>query len=243
MKFELDVLMAELNKKEAQEQNKRLRVEVEAMVKALQRSEADKLTLVDTLNKMTRDAIFAKNETAAMRARLDQVEQQLRDTQKRLNEAGGKKGAVDFGPRAGNDANPPAVKVKGSITKIAEDKNDGAGVLAEISVGADHGVNVNHTLEVYRAAPKPDYVGRLRILSVTEKTSIGRLISPGGAQTCSRLGMLLSNGSIRHWQSRLSLRERTFCRGAKVDFPPLRITTPPRNEGRPGQGSRDSGRG
>src|SRR5262249_21071876 len=71
-----------------------------------------------------------------------------------------------------NAPNPPPGYVEGIITKLdSKDKT-----LVQISIGSDVGVNVDNTLEVYRLAPKAEYLGRIKILESTPHAAVGRLI-------------------------------------------------------------------
>ena len=70
------------------------------------------------------------------------------------------------------DANPPAVLVNGKVEKV-----EGTDML--ISLGTDHGVNKNHTLDVYRLLPEPKYLGMVRILDANTHKSVARLIPSG----------------------------------------------------------------
>ena len=44
-------------------------------------------------------------------------------------------------------------------------------------------MEIGHTLEVFRLAPQPKYLGLIRIISVTDDSAVGRLTAPPGAQT------------------------------------------------------------
>jgi hypothetical protein len=78
-----------------------------------------------------------------------------------------------------NEPNPPSTLVKGKVEKV--DANDK--LLIQISLGTDQGVNKNNTLEVFRTAPEPKYVGMVRIVDATYNRSVGRLVVPAGAAT------------------------------------------------------------
>jgi hypothetical protein len=67
--------------------------------------------------------------------------------------------------------NPPAEDIKGSVTALAD--TDG---LITINLGSDSGLGREHTLEVYRLKPSPQYVGMVRILDVQPGEAVGRLI-------------------------------------------------------------------
>ena len=68
--------------------------------------------------------------------------------------------------------NPPPEDIKGRI-KAA----DQASGLVTINLGSDSGLNKGNTLEVYRLAPKPTYLGTLRITDVRPTEAVGRLVS------------------------------------------------------------------
>jgi hypothetical protein len=66
--------------------------------------------------------------------------------------------------------NPPPEDVKGSIKAVAD--KDG---LVTINLGSDSGLSRDHTLEVYRLKPNPQYVGMVRILDVRPNEAVGKL--------------------------------------------------------------------
>ncbi len=73
-----------------------------------------------------------------------------------------------------NDPNPPAVKVEGKIERVEGD-------LVLISLGTDHGVNKNNTLDVFRLNPDSKYLGMVRIVDANNHNSVARLIPSGNA--------------------------------------------------------------
>jgi hypothetical protein len=72
--------------------------------------------------------------------------------------------------RAGLIRNPPPEDVKGTIKAVAA--GDG---LVTINLGSDSGLARDHTLEVYRLKPTPQYVGIVRILDVRPNEAVGKL--------------------------------------------------------------------
>jgi hypothetical protein len=72
--------------------------------------------------------------------------------------------------RAGLARNPPPEDIKGSIKGVAD--KDG---LVTINLGSDSGLARDHTLEVYRLKPAPQYVGMVRILEVRPNEAVGKL--------------------------------------------------------------------
>jgi hypothetical protein len=75
-------------------------------------------------------------------------------------------------------ANPPAKNITGSIERV--DVKDPA--LVSISLGTDHGIKNGNTLEVYRTAPTPEYVGMIRIEDARTHSSVARLVRVPGVQ-------------------------------------------------------------
>jgi len=51
----------------------------------------------------------------------------------------------------------------------------------QISLGTDHGVNKNNTLDVFRTTPEVKYLGMVRILEANHRESVARLIPSGNA--------------------------------------------------------------
>lgn len=71
-----------------------------------------------------------------------------------------------------NEPNPPAVEVNGKVKKVEGD-------LMSISLGTDHGVEKNNTLDIYRLSPEPKYLGMIRIVDANHHESVARLIPSG----------------------------------------------------------------
>jgi hypothetical protein len=68
-----------------------------------------------------------------------------------------------------NEPNPPPVKVDGKVEKVEGD-------LVLISLGTDHQVNNDNTLDIYRLHPKSEYLGMIRIVDANTHKSVARLI-------------------------------------------------------------------
>jgi len=79
--------------------------------------------------------------------------------------------------RTGNEPNPPTTFVKGKVERVLPEDT----TLVRISLGTDHGVNKGNTMEVFRTAPAPKYLGMVRIVEASTNQSVGRLIVPTGA--------------------------------------------------------------
>jgi hypothetical protein len=69
--------------------------------------------------------------------------------------------------------NPPPDDVEGIITE--SDPKTG---LVTVSIGSDSGINIGHTLEVYRLKPEAKYLGTIRILDAQAHKAVGRLTAP-----------------------------------------------------------------
>jgi hypothetical protein len=79
-------------------------------------------------------------------------------------------------PKPAEDAarkNPPLEDVRGTILEV-----DSKSGLVTISLGQDAGLQVGNTLEVYRLAPKPEYLGTIRVLDVGPKAAVGKPVTP-----------------------------------------------------------------
>ncbi len=119
----------------------------------------------------------AKQESSMFRQQADATQSRnefLLDENRKLSQALALKEAgvgVTAGAKDRDAPNPPPVRVKGVIQKI--DSKDPS--LVQVNVGSDHGVNKNHTLEVYRFDP-PQYLGMIRIVDAAPHNAIGRLM-------------------------------------------------------------------
>ncbi|MCI0380029.1 MAG: sigma-70 family RNA polymerase sigma factor [Gemmataceae bacterium] len=74
-------------------------------------------------------------------------------------------------PRRSFISNAPEAHVRGMVIRIDAEKN-----LAEIDRGADHGLEIGHTLEVFRLQPRPEYLGVMKILQVMPQRAVGSMI-------------------------------------------------------------------
>jgi hypothetical protein len=155
-----------------------------------QKEVAELQALVKELQKKLLDA---KTEEMKLNDILAATEAQVRQLQKRNAELEGvirqieanviKKGGPAKAPLP-LKLNPPAAKIKGTVEKI----NPKDVSLAEISVGAEAGLEVGHTLEVFRLQPTPRYLGTMRIVAVTPTRAVGQFFPPTGAIVALRAG-------------------------------------------------------
>jgi hypothetical protein len=89
------------------------------------------------------------------------------------------KGGPDEGEVRPNEApNPSDAKIRGTVTDL-DPKND---QLVTLSVGADHGLKVGHTLEVYRTQPNSRYLGRVQVVRVMPHQAVAQRVGSAGAK-------------------------------------------------------------
>ncbi len=110
----------------------------------------------------------AKQITAVLQKRMLQLEQEASQLRKAVAELNQKLGS-QVAPQK-DKLNPPNVLVKGLVKKVGED-----GLLV-INIGTDNGLQVGHTLEVFRATPQPKYLGSIQVLDVTPRQAVARPI-------------------------------------------------------------------
>jgi hypothetical protein len=81
--------------------------------------------------------------------------------------------------------NPPPKDVKGRVLAV-EPTDPG---VVRVSAGTDAGIRKGHTLEVYRLKPRAEYLGRLLIIEVTQRSAVGRLMrEPGERKRIIKVG-------------------------------------------------------
>jgi hypothetical protein len=170
----------------AQAEAKRHQREVEALHDLLRKREKQLAEAEAAAKKYHIEKVEEQTAARAALARaqlllrqLQETERQVKDLQKEVArlKAGGAGGAKPANPA--NAENPPPNFVKGKVLKV--DANDPQ--LVEITLGKDAGVQKGHTLEVYRLKPRPEYLGRIRILEAGKDRATGRLMAPAGGKT------------------------------------------------------------
>ncbi len=149
---------------------KRLRDEIEVLAKTLKDREKAMIQLEADKKTLGIEAVTLEAQVKALQFRNEKLLEALRDEVARA--AKGDKPIVEG--RNPNEPNPPSVLVNGKIEKVANG-------IVQISLGLDHGVGKNHTLDVYRLKPEPKYLGMIRIVEANQHTSIGRLVPLGNA--------------------------------------------------------------
>lgn len=133
---------------------------------------------------LDRDLKFSLERNQILIARIQELERYVSELQV------GTKSDVSVQPKSPNEPNPPQKFVKGVVEKV--DSTDKT--LVRISLGTDHGLRVNNTLEVYRLSPNAEYVGMIRIEDAHHHTSVGRLVrQPGTGPRAVREGDVVSS--------------------------------------------------
>ena len=150
-------------------------------IAGLNKTIKDRETLVNTLQTdITGFQIAARNFEALAKARQAQnlyLLDNVQDLTRKLArfETGANPDVINL--RNPNDPNPPAVAVDGKIERV--DGTDGT--LIQITLGTDHGVNKNNTLDVYRMTPTLKYLGMVRIVDAYHQKSVARFVYTGNA--------------------------------------------------------------
>ncbi len=114
--------------------------------------------------------VVAEQARKVLEARVGQLDQEVGRLQSELEKE--RSQALAAEPRAGFVApRPPPFDVRGHILKIGQDG------LIEISIGSDAGLMRNHTLEVFRLDPSPDYIGRVVIREVEPHRAVAQFLN------------------------------------------------------------------
>lgn len=154
-------------------ENERLKKENKELLQVISAREKKINELVEARNKAEERMQEALHERDAALLRNDNLLQRNRELELKLAKAqvgkGGPAAALPPDPRR---PNPPAVYVRGKVVRVsAEDPS-----LLEIDLGSDNGLAEGQTLDVYRLAPEPIYLGMVRLQDVRPHVSIARLL-------------------------------------------------------------------
>lgn len=166
---------ANLNYQKSLAEKERLKTEVKDRDAVIAQRDKTILELQEAKKKYQLAAIAAENVAKAMGERNEEVLKQLQEALRKLAVAEASGGAAKPSLKDPNAPNPPPAYVKGTVEKVFPDDPN----YVQITLGSDHGVQKNHTLEVYRLSPRPEYVGMIRIVDAHPHKSIGRLIRTG----------------------------------------------------------------
>ncbi|MBI3410765.1 MAG: hypothetical protein HY040_20710 [Planctomycetes bacterium] len=166
---------AELTTKVAQAEAIRMKEEIKGIVATVSKREQDIANLQSENKRLRTDNINMTVQTKSMQDRNEVI---LEEHQKVLKQLAKYQSGVAPTPdgsiiRDANQANPPSTYVRGKIETVdPADKG-----LVRISLGSDNGLQKNHTLEVYRMDPRPQYLGMIRIVETDHHRAVGRLMS------------------------------------------------------------------
>jgi len=170
--------LAVLNQENAIQQTKRLQGEVVLLLDTVKKREEEIVGYQTRITDVTQKYTQRENEAATANARAQNLFLQLKEKEiyiaKLLGGGGSGDGTkvVAVPVRDPNFVNPPPVDVRGLIQKVDTEQRD----LVQISLGSDDGLQKDHTMEVYRLSPSPQYLGRLRVLDVYPRTAVGRVV-------------------------------------------------------------------
>lgn len=155
------------------EEARRRQAESENYQKQLAASEARRVDAERQAKKAQDEGVAARiaatSEHERNRQLLDVNEQLVKDLDRERTRGGGSAGAAGITQAL----KPPPEDVQGVIT----DSDPRTG-LVTISIGSDSGIQVGHTLEVFRYEPRPQYVGTIKIADAQFHQSVGRVIPP-----------------------------------------------------------------
>jgi len=153
----MELALDEATAKKAETDN--LRVQKAAVEKQANEFKLRQTELLDKIRELERFLETSKSN-----------EKDLRDRSARLSTLLRAKGlSDDVSQVAVTDAPPP---VEGQVKKI-----DKANTTFELSIGSDDGLIAGHELYVYRMSPRPEYLGRARIMSVDPDQAVAKIIN------------------------------------------------------------------
>jgi hypothetical protein len=169
---------ADLNAQKSVAEAKRLQDEAEVLRKTIANREGLVLEITEKYQEKTKEYVAEKERADNLQIRAQSLQEQYRLAQVELGRreaqqaAGGSEGGPAAQPQDPSKPNPPSRDVKGKIVKVDPE----SGTLVSVNVGREEGVDKNHTLEVFRTSPTPEYLGMIRIVDVDNHQATGRLI-------------------------------------------------------------------
>jgi len=144
---------SEHSRKEAERlREQKLEVEKQANDYKLRQSE-----LNDQIRILTRERDVAKKNADS-----------LRETSAKFSALLRQHGLSDDITQVKALGSPPAVH--GEVARVARNNR------VELTIGSDDGLVVGHELVIWRLKPKPDYLGKIRIISVDPDQAVGEVI-------------------------------------------------------------------
>lgn len=154
------------------EEIRRRKAEVENLQRQLAEMEAKVADSQRTQKKFQNDAMQARinytSEHERNRQLIEENEKLAKNYEAERARSGGSMSAS-----VQRALKPPPDDVQGVV--LESDPKTG---LVTISIGSDSGINVGHTLEVYRFEPRPEYVGMIRIIDADFHKAVARAVLP-----------------------------------------------------------------
>jgi hypothetical protein len=166
---------------QAVEESKRLQKEVEFMKTVVEAREKSIVKLQEDITRANNEKQAAENIAQTLTNRNVSLLDQIKAKDVMIAELS-KKGQASTAiggagtPKDASYQNQPPVMMKGQIEKV----DDTDKTLVKINIGTDSGLRKDHTLEVYRLAPKAEYLGRLLIVDADVRHAIGKLLRQPG---------------------------------------------------------------
>jgi uncharacterized phage infection (PIP) family protein YhgE len=152
------------------------RDEVTQLTRRLSVAQAEVSEKAAEVTKAMNEAAQAKFSRDTFKSRMDDLGRQVQELTaalERERQSAAQTGvATNAAATEALASRPPPEDVRGEVKEV------GANGLLAISIGSDQGLLRGHTLEVYRLDPKPQYLGKMRILEVEPGQAVGKLLSP-----------------------------------------------------------------
>lgn len=136
--------------------------EIAGLRKALATAQAQVKALEAEKERWKKEATASEIKARALTARLALLEARLLEVMKQ-------RARLETDPAKGAAETKPAADISGEVKKVD-------GKLMTLSVGSDAGLVKGNNLEVFRLGTTPRYLGRIRIVEVAPRQSIGQAI-------------------------------------------------------------------
>jgi hypothetical protein len=168
--------------------------QVRELEKSVETLRVEKRTLIAERSDAIRERIEADVKAKSASARALALEEELRDMQRELVRKSSPAGTTGASRKRGEE-NPPAENVEGKVVFVDDEDS-----LAELSVGSDAGLQVGHTLKVFRLHPVPEqskYLGVFEIVAVRPHKSVAKPMKTlsGRMQAGDRVAAQLLTGN------------------------------------------------
>lgn len=156
----------------------------------LKQADINKSDLIQKLTSEKNQRVAAQIERDTNRTRLDEAEKEIarlgREIENNLEKKMQNQSAADAGK-----PQPPPTDVQGVVTAVTSD-----GAYISLNKGSDHGLAKNQTLEIYRLTPKAEWVGRIRIIQVTDHEAVGMIVLPANRKVTVLKGDLVGSSIL-----------------------------------------------